>query len=251
MNQSKRIAQLLNKPVSLSQKFNEQTKAKKNNFGNQPPKQWPKSWKTVQYKAYARFPEINLPTPAKTFALQNVLKQRQSSRQFGLKPISKTKLSQLLHYGAGLINPQNNEKRAYPSAGGRYPLEIYLLSLKTELPTGLYHYYIRNHSLEQLPMVEDLKIKDAFEENWVSRASLLIIITAVFKRTTIKYGDRGYRYILMESGHLGQNLYLVGQSLNLGCCAIGGFVDNQINQWLDLDGNQESAIYVLALGEQP
>lgn len=86
-------------------------------------------------------------------------------------------------------------------------------------------------------------------QKWAENASCIIAITAVFGRTKIKYGgDRGYRYCLLDCGHLAQNILLTCTYLNLKGCPIGGFSDKQINDFLDLDGVNEAALYLIAIG---
>lgn len=76
------------------------------------------------------------------------------------------------------------------------------------------------------------------------------MISAVFDRSEMKYGDRGYRHIMTEYGHLAQNVYLVGTTLDLGVCSIGGFVDDALNKIIDVDGKVESVIGVIAVGSK-
>jgi SagB-type dehydrogenase family enzyme len=86
---------------------------------------------------------------------------------------------------------------------------------------------------------------------FVEGASLLIFLTAVFWRTQNKYQERGYRFILQESGHIGQNIHLLCEALNLKCCALGGFriSDEQIEKLLNIDGVTESLVYTLVIGK--
>lgn len=76
----------------------------------------------------------------------------------------------------------------------------------------------------------------------------MIAISSVFGRNKVKYGERGYRYSLIDRGHLGQNIYLVSTLLKLNCCAIGGYVDGKINKLLDVDGTEESVVALHAMG---
>jgi SagB-type dehydrogenase family enzyme len=242
------INKLLGKPASLSEKFHEKTKIKKFGLAPEASATWPKEWKTVFFKGYSRLKEIRLPKPSlPKLPLQKVLTLRRSSRDFKIRKISLNKLSSLLYFSAGLkdlsFNPDT--KRFYPSAGARYPLEVYLINLQTPLPRGLYHYYLKNNSLEELFKFKKFDYKEYFNQQWLGRSSFIVIITSVFRRNTIKYGNRGYRHILIEAGHLGQNFYLGAASLNLYCCAIGGFVDDKLNKFLDIDGVEESVVYVL------
>lgn len=218
-------------------------------------KYWPKEWKTIYYKGYARFEEIQLPRPeiSETLAFKKVLEERKSQRLFSKKALSSQKLSALLHYSAGISpnKPAFFERRFYPSPGGRFSLEVYVLSLNTDLPKGIYHYYIKNNSLEKLADFRKKDLRTITNQHWAKEAGCLIVFTSIFNRNTMKYGDRGYRHILVEAGHLGQNLYLLATALGLGVCAIGGYVDDKINVILDVDGVEESVVYVLAVGNSP
>jgi SagB-type dehydrogenase family enzyme len=81
-------------------------------------------------------------------------------------------------------------------------------------------------------------------------ASLIVFITAIFERSIFKYGDRGYRFVFLEAGHVGQNINLVTNALGLGCTNIGGFFDRQIDDFLGIDGVTHSTIYMMAIGKK-
>ncbi|MCL4364040.1 SagB/ThcOx family dehydrogenase [Patescibacteria group bacterium] len=245
------LNELLGKSFSLSEEFHQKTKLKKISDDHTFNKV-PKEWKTVQFKSYPRFKELVLPKPKIIDpSLKKILIERKSSRNFSRHPLSLEKLSGLLYYSAGLKTYKEPwlVNRFYPSAGSRYPLEVYLISLNSQLPMGLYHYYLKNHSLEKIQSFDRFKASNYFRPDWVEKSSVIIIITAVFKRNTIKYGDRGYRHILIEAGHLGQNLYLMASVFKLSCCAMGGYYDDRLNELIDIDGHSESVIYTLALGQ--
>ena len=251
---NKKLQILLNKPVMPFEKFHSKTNIKKLNNSLMDPKLWPAEWKKIAFKGYSRLDEIKLVRPilANNISLKKTLFKRVSVRTYTYKRVSIKKLSTLLYFTAGLKKEDLGliANRFYPSAGARYPLEVYILSFKTDLTIGLYHYYIKNHSLEMLSSSDsiDLNFDLIFNQEWIKKASFLIFITARFKRNTNKYADRGYRYILMEAGHMGQNIYLLTEALGLGCCAIGGFVDGQLNKLLDIDGVEESILCVYAVG---
>jgi len=192
-------------------------------------------------RSYPLSPD-NLPN----IPLQNSLLLRSSRRAFSETPLSIQTLSSLLYYSAGVKN--DKEKRFYPSAGARYPLETYVCSLNTELPKGLYHYNLRGNRLELIGSKKTPFPASLLNQEWIQSAGCVIFVTAVFERTTMKYRDRGYRYMLMESGHLMQNFSLVSSALNLGGCIIGGFVDGQINAFLGIDGKNESVLCMYAAG---
>jgi SagB-type dehydrogenase family enzyme len=119
-----------------------------------------------------------------------------------------------------------------------------------ELADGLYHYDARAHQLELLhsTVLQPSLAMITLGQDMVQNANLVIIITAVLQRTMWKYGQRGYRYILLDAGHLGQNLYLVATALGLGAVAIGAFFDDELNHLLRLPA-EEKAVYLVCIGQ--
>lgn len=240
----------LNKPVFEYQKLQDKLKITK---VTKPKayKYWPKSWKTVFFKSYPRFEEIILPKPKMpAISYKKLLFQRHSRREFSHKPVKIDQIGSLLFYSAGLRENKEEQKgnRFYPSGGGRYPLEVYIVSLNTQLPNGLYHYYLRNHSLEKLLEIDKFEVNKYFVYDWIENGSFIILITAVFPRTSVKYGERAYPLVMTEAGALIQNIYLSAQSLNLGCCAVAGFVEDKLNELIDIDGIHESVVGTIVLG---
>lgn len=218
----------------------------------------PKEWETVYFKEYPRMPKIFLPKPKNLdFPLGKSITGRKSERDFNGESIDLGNLSQILFYSAGIIEKKENDwnktRRAYPSGGARFPLEIYLIILRgnQELNEGAYHYNIKEHLLEELLKKEELKggICSIIWQDMIFTAPAILVVSAVFERNTMKYKERGYRYILFEAGHLGQNIYLVSTALNLKCCALGGFDDDKFNDFLDIDGKDESVLYSFAVGK--
>lgn len=214
----------------------------------------PKEWIEINYKAYPRFKQYPLIEPFEENGLTKVIKNRASKRDFTGKPISSLELSTLLKYTCGLIykgKDWNDARRAYPSAGARFPLEIYMaLPNMGDTPEGIFHYNIKGHRLEQILVGNYFdKIAKLVGQEWLSKSSAIFLVSAVHKRTSIKYLGRSVRHIFLEAGHLGQNLYLLATEMNLGCCAIGGYADDVINKLLDLDQGSEAVIYILAVGQ--
>lgn len=243
------INKLLNKPTQLYENFHHKTKLRSFNRSIKS-KDFPIALKKFYYKGYPRFPIVKLPLPEvpKT-SLSNALLLRASKRSRSGTKIDLRKISSLLYYSAGIrLDNSKQAKRFYPSAGARYPLELYIFSLDSSLPEGVYHYYVKGHLLEQLLGGNMKVIGDFFEDKWIENSSLIIVITAVFRRTTMKYADRGYRHILLEAGHLGQNIYLQCVAHNISCCTIGGYLDSKIEKIIGLDGITESIVNVVALG---
>lgn len=249
---------LLNREDKLSEIFLENTKIFfPEDSDEYDPKNFPKEWKKAYFKSYPRFKRIKLPKLSEIpTTLDDVLKNRKSIREFSKEPLSLKEISTLLFYSSGIIHKGetwDESSRPYPSAGARYPLEIYPVMLNSkEINNGIYHYNLKEHSLE---CISEGDYKDKLFEytNWqemVKNASMVLLISAVFKRTEMKYGDRGYRYVFLDAGHMTQNIYLVSTSIEVGCCTIGGFLDDEINKLLDLDGVNESVIYIAVIGKK-
>jgi SagB-type dehydrogenase family enzyme len=114
---------------------------------------------------------------------------------------------------------------------------------------GVYHYSSAKHSLAAL-WTADVKnvLLSATNDQRISSAALVIVLTGVVGRTAQKYDVRGLRYVLIEAGHIAQNLSLVATALGLGCYCIGGFVDDQIGDLLDIRHEMEDALYLIAIG---
>ena len=214
----------------------------------------PNSWIKIYYKTYPRFPSVKLDPPQKLVkSIGYALKSRKSAREFKGE-ITKTELSTILLLSGGTLEKatkETNEHRYYPSAGARYPLEIYLYVNKCGvIEKGLYHFNIKDNSLEVIEKGNfSSKILEITGEKWVNNSSTVIFISAVFRRTTVKYGLRGYLFPFIEAGHLCQNVYLISATLGLKCCAIGGFIDGAANELFDLDPRKESVIYIVAIGK--
>ena len=210
-----------------------------------------------QPEIYKEFPDskkIELPavTAPSKLSLYEALQKRKSVRDFKSVAISKEHLSYLLWASTGISRRQQGyEFRTAPSAGALYPIETYL-SVKnvTGIDTGIYHYSIKNHVLELIKKGDfstDLA-KAALDQLMCAEASVVFIWTAVFQRSKWKYGQRAYRYIYLDAGHIAENLALAATSINLGSCQIGALYDDEVNSIIGVDGTDESVIYMSAVG---
>lgn len=217
---------------------------------------WPAEWKTIYYKNYERFPSIALKHDLKSIDFFELVSRRKTQRDFTQTPFSLDEISTLLKYSCGearVVDVNENKKhRTHPSAGARFPIEIYLVIFigNDDLKPGLYHYNIKSHALDVLweRKFSPEDIDGLFTYPWVKNASMAIVMTAVFWRNQNKYGERGYRYILLEAGHIGQNFYLASTALGLKCCALGGTKDEELEKLIDIDGVTESLVYSLVVG---
>jgi SagB-type dehydrogenase family enzyme len=158
-------------------------------------------------------------------------------------------LSQLLHAAQGVTSDQG--LRTTPSAGALYPIEVYAVVHDVEgLAPGAYHYAATDHVLEQVEAGDQrpAMVLAGLGQGHLGRAGVCFILTAIFQRLRWKYRERTYRYALLEAGHIGQNLYLAATALGLGACAVGAFADGLLNDLLGVDGQEEGALYIVAVG---
>ena len=206
------------------------------------------------YKEYSEAPKVELPSfePSRVMSLDQTLKQRKSVREFQPKSISKGQLSYLLWASTGIQRIEDGyEFRTAPSAGALYPIETYVVANNVRtLDAGLYHYSIRTHQLEQLRS-GDLRhqiASAALGQGMCATASVVFVWSGVFERCKWKYGQRAYRYIYLDAGHIAENLALAAVSLNLGSCEIGALYDGQVNAIIGVDGVEESVICMTAVG---
>lgn len=205
------------------------------------------------YKEYPKQPRLSLPPPqAETLSLDQCLHRRKSVRRFAARPLTISQLSYLLWAVAGIQRSIGDfHFRPAPSAGALYPIETYIIVNNVEgIPMGLYHYAIRPHALEEL-RVGDLGkeiVYAAQGQKMHADAAVVFIWTTIFQRTKFRYHDRGYRYIFLDAGHIAQNLALTAVGLGLGSCQVGAYIDDEVNKLIDVNGKDESVIYMSVVG---
>jgi SagB-type dehydrogenase family enzyme len=214
--------------------------------------EWPESWKKTEYKEYHVFPPIMLPSTEGK--LLDISRKRQATgKALSRNTITLDALSYMLECGYGLQRdpevPQRAEFRNVPSAGQRYPLELYVFLFRDieGCQAGAYHYGIRDHTFE--PVMRTLfsleDIESLTQQKAIKGANGMICITGVFHRTVEKYGSRGYRYILLEAGHVAQNILLAGTERGIAIIPIGGSSEKIIEWSLGLNARYEGVVYTL------
>jgi len=200
---------------------------------------------------------VALPALDGSGGLLDTIGRRSSCRAYAPKPMALADLAEILAGSYGLtrtiVFPDGLETpaRPVPSAGGLYPIELYLaLSRVESTDDGLYHYDVLGHALEGLRAdLEPRELAGALiAAPLVHNANALVFMTAVFDRTLHKYGPRGYRFILLEAGHVAQNLCLLAAERGLASLCVGGFIDSRVNELLDLEPQIEAAVYCVAIG---
>ncbi|WP_456372187.1 SagB/ThcOx family dehydrogenase [Methanocaldococcus sp.] len=179
--------------------------------------------------------EILLPE-IEVIKLEDVLLKRRSIREYSSTPLTLKELSHLLFAAYGITDSRGF--KTVPSAGATYPLEIYVNAKDVlGLEEGVYKYIPEKHSIIRI-LDDEVGYKLALaslKQMFIAVAPIVIIIAADFERTTRVYGDRGFRYVHMEVGHVAQNIYLMATSLGLGTVSVGAFYDNEIKNILGID----------------
>jgi len=214
---------------------------------------WPPEWKVIEYKEYPRLPKAQLPHAAPAGGFFDTVTKRRSSRDFTGRPVVPAELSAVLKYSCGILRTEKNvEHRAQPSGGGRFPIELYPLVFygNETIPSGVYHYAVKEHALDSLWQrpFEKKDIADMFTYPWAQDATCALVLSAVFERNQMKYGERGYRQILIEAGTIVENIYLACAELRMKCCAIDGVQEPAIEKLLDIDGYAESVLCTVLIG---
>jgi len=205
------------------------------------------------YKEYPERPRTALPEPKRPVSsLDNLLSTRRSVRRFSEDPVSLEDLSYLLWASDGISKRAGaHEFRTAPSAGALYPVETYVaVNNIPGLAPGIYHYSVMHHALELVRkgrLGEELA-RAALDQGMCASAPAVLVWTAVFERCRWKYGERAYRYVYLDAGHIAQNLALAAVSLGLGSCQIAATFDDEVNELLGVDGEEESVLYMSVVG---
>jgi len=203
----------------------------------------------------ARLPpetEVELPEPRQDSAvsIEETLLKRRSVRHYTGEPLTLQEVSQLLWAAQGTTDPRGF--RTAPSAGATYPLETYIVVGDVQdLTEGVYRYESAEHKLVKV-LDGDCRAQlagAALGQSWVEEGAISIVFTAIYERTTRRYGDRGIRYVHMEVGHAAQNVYLQAVALGLGTVVIGAFYDDQVGEILKLPQN-EQPLYIMPVGRR-
>lgn len=190
-------------------------------------------------------PEYDSPT-----SIEQALFNRRSVRDYKDEPLTLTEVSQLLWAAQGITDPR--DLRTAPSAGALYPLEVYVVvGNVSNLPSGIYRYKPHEHELEKI--LEGDKRAElrtaALGQSSVKDGAIVVVFSAVYERTTQKYGERGIRYVHMEVGHAAQNVYLQAVSLKLGTVVVGAFQDDAVKMITNMP-DEEHPLYIMPVGRK-
>jgi len=209
------------------------------------------------FKTYPGAQTISLPKCGWQLSearIMPLLQNRRSLRKFSSCPIELNELAFLMWSAQGITAQAGKHFfRTAPSAGALYPIEPYLSIHNIKgVSRGLYHF---NPSLFQLELLKETDIKGdisrAFlNQQFMQKAAINVIWTAIPRRSMAKYGERGGRYLFLDVAHICQNLLLAAEAINCGGCPVAAFYDHEVNGLLDVDGVEETVIYGASIGRK-
>jgi len=185
---------------------------------------------------------IQLPAPSYDgeMSVEAALRMRRSIRTYDDQPLSIEQVSQLLWAAQGTTDRAGH--RTAPSAGALYPLEIFLLAGEVDgIAQGIYRYLPADHTLSlhrSGDQRNELQMA-ALNQSAIGDGAVVILLTAIFERTEVKYGPRSAQYIHIEVGNVAQNIYLQSTALDLGTVFIGAFYEDQVKAAIGLEGAEE------------
>lgn len=204
--------------------------------------------KVYRRVSYQKLPDVAPPD----IKLTDALLKRASTLRFSDVALTLSQLSQLLKPSLARDERSQGEKKyPFPSGGGLYPIETYLLVNKVSgLEPGVYHYKTVSHEIAKIghASLSLEEINHNYGCSFENLPNVVLHMTMVKSRTIHKYGSLCYILSLLEAGHRGQNLCLSAAALGIGVRPMGGGKYEKINAMLGLDGMNEHHIYGMAIG---
>ncbi len=216
---------------------------------------WLSSHKISDPRIKEKSSVIKLPKPdySKGVSVEEAIMSRRSVREFSNKPLKVEQLSELLFASYGITGKEIHQMlRSAPSAGTLYPFDIFVvINNVKEIQPGIYLYDAFTHSIKSIKKGNFGKriSEAALGQEFLESAAVVFVLSAVPDRMTNRYGERGWRYIYMEAGHISQNIYLEAVSLKLGSVSVGAFIDEEIDGLFGFDGIKEKVLYLHAVGD--
>ncbi|UCC78881.1 MAG: SagB/ThcOx family dehydrogenase [Candidatus Zixiibacteriota bacterium] len=194
-----------------------------------------------------------------TIPLIDAIRMRRSRRKYSQQSLTLEELSFLLWATQGIQKRRKiyagarGTLRTVPSGGARHPFETYLVINNVDtLKSGLYRYLPIENKLLYLRSGKSLSKKVAAScnnQNWIGKAALIFIWTAIPYRTEWRYSFIAAKTIAQESGHICQNLYLASEAIGAGTCAVGAYHQKELDNILGVDGEDELVVYIAPVGK--
>ncbi|MFP3867157.1 MAG: SagB/ThcOx family dehydrogenase [Desulfobacteraceae bacterium] len=218
----------------------------------EPREQFPRAPAFKEYPPDVK--RVSLPAISEQFKADfwTLLRERRSRRDYLDSPVSQDELAGLLWGSQGVtLTFRNFAFRAAPSAGALYPVETYVaVHQVTRLDPGIWHFQVRQFGLELVAPGDFRRelVAAGLNQSFLGKAAVVFIWSGILHRSLWKYRQRAIRYLFLDAGHICQNLHLAATALGLGCCPVGAFFDGEVERLLQIDGQEEVALYLAAVG---
>jgi len=184
--------------------------------------------------------------------LWDCLKRRRSQRHYQERALTWEELSALIWATQGItLATRAYLFRTAPSAGALYPVETYVAVHRVEdADSGIWHLKVPDWSLELIKAGDFRRplVEACLSQSFMGTAAVAFIWTGILNRARWKYRERAVRYLFLDAGHICQNLMLAATALGLGCCPVGAFFDEEVERLVGVDGREEVALYLAAVG---
>jgi len=214
---------------------------------------WPLRWVDAKDDSQYQGGVMKLPLPKKegTVSVERAIRQRRTIRAYIPQILVLDQVSQLLWTAQG-ITEDSGFKRAVPSAGALYPMDVYAVvgqDSVEQIEAGVYQYEPKGHSLSLVTKrdLRDSIARAALSQMWMAKAPINLVITAEYRRVAVKYGNRGIRYAMIEAGHIGQNLFLQAEALGLKAGIVGAFHDKELIEIMKIPRTHEPLL-IMSVG---
>ena len=208
-----------------------------------------------RYKEYPQASQrlVLNPAPGPAGAdLWACLQERRSLRRYRDRPLSLEEITALVWATQGVTQAGPSYLlRTAPSAGALYPVETYLAVHRVSgVDQGIWHLHLPDFALELLNPGDFRRalVEACLSQQFMGTAAVAFIWTGILNRAMSKYRERAIRYLFLDAGHICQNLMLAATALGLGCCPVGAFFDGEVEQLVQVDGHEEVALYLAAVG---
>lgn len=208
------------------------------------------------FKEYPDAPSIamNFSWSLEEARISPLIQQRRSLRKYGKEPLELEDVAFMLWASQGITAKAGKHFfRSTPSAGALYPFETYIYINKVAgLKNGLYHFDVFNFALRFIDEEADVEklAASCLGQSFIKDAHTTFIFTGVLSRNYVKYKERALRYIMLDIGHLGQNIIMAAEAKGCGGCPVAAFFDDELNSFLNIDGENEFAAYAIAVGKK-
>lgn len=219
----------------------------------------PSRHEIIEVSPFKRYPQADKVELPRKWDLEEsriipLLQNRRSLRKYSSEPVSISELSFMLWASQGITAQAGKYLfRTAPSGGALYPIETYLSIHRIEgIEPGLYHFDPELFMLERLTnlSVGEQVASACLNQRFISSSAVTFIWTSIFHRNLNKYRDRGLRYILLDAGHICQNLLIGAEAVGCGGCPVAAFFDDELNSILDIDTERETALYLASVGKR-